>query len=144
MRCSPSEGGSAGAGTSLHRRTRRRAPVLRQARFLRPIHFQELRNFQERIDLVCHIGVLRWRMTTNILRTLSEDQLSEEVKRLAGCERRATAALIRALDEFDARKLYLREGCYSLFTYCTLMLHLSEASGTTGSRRSGPRGGSRS
>jgi hypothetical protein len=37
-------------------------------------------------------------------------------------------ALIRSLVEFDARGLYLREGCSSLFTYCTQVLHLSEGS----------------
>jgi hypothetical protein len=30
--------------------------------------------------------------------------------------------------EFDSRQLYLREGCSSLFTYCTYVLHLSEGS----------------
>jgi hypothetical protein len=35
--------------------------------------------------------------------------------------------LIRALIELDARRLYLREGCSSLFTYCTQVLHLAEA-----------------
>jgi hypothetical protein len=67
-------------------------------------------------------------MSTNSPRGLSDDQLVEEVKRLALFERRATAALIRALIEFDARKLHLREGCPSLFAYCTQQLHLSEAS----------------
>jgi hypothetical protein len=28
--------------------------------------------------------------------------------------------------EVDARRLYLREGCASLFTYCTQVLHLAE------------------
>jgi hypothetical protein len=37
-------------------------------------------------------------------------------------------ALIRSLVEFDTRRLYLREGCSSLFTYCTHVLHLSEGS----------------
>ena len=66
-------------------------------------------------------------MSTNSLNTLSDAQLVEEVQRLAGSERRATAALIRALIEFETRKLYLGEGCSSLFTYCTQELHLSEA-----------------
>ena len=66
-------------------------------------------------------------MSSNSFRALSDDQLLLEVKRLAHCERRATAALIRALVEFDTRKLFLREGCSSLFTYCTQELHLSEA-----------------
>ena len=30
--------------------------------------------------------------------------------------------------ELDARRLYLREGCSSLFTYCTQVLHLAECS----------------
>jgi hypothetical protein len=49
------------------------------------------------------------------------------VKRLAAGERRATAVLIRSLMELDARRLYLSEGCSSLFTYCTQVLHLSES-----------------
>ena len=58
--------------------------------------------------------------------SLSDDQLLTETKRLAACERRATAALLRSLMEVDSRRLYLREGCSSLFTYCTQVLHLSE------------------
>jgi hypothetical protein len=57
---------------------------------------------------------------------LNDHQLLAEVKRLAAGERRATAALIRALMALDARRLYLGEGCSSLFTYCTRVLHLSE------------------
>ena len=59
---------------------------------------------------------------------LSDDELVQKVKTLAACERRASVALIRSLIEFDARRLYLREGCSSLFTYCTHVLHLSEGS----------------
>ena len=58
---------------------------------------------------------------------VSDDELVELVKHLAACERRSSVALIRSLVEFDARRLYLREGCSSLFTYCTQVLHLSEA-----------------
>ena len=36
------------------------------------------------------------------------------------------AVLIALLAELDARRLYLAEGCSSLFTYCTQVLHLSE------------------
>lgn len=57
---------------------------------------------------------------------LPDDQLLVEVKRLAASERRATAALIRSLLEVDARRLYLGEGCASMFTYCTQVLHLAE------------------
>jgi hypothetical protein len=59
---------------------------------------------------------------------VSDDELVERVKQLAACERRASVALIRSLVEFDSRQLYLREGCSSLFTYCTQVLHLSEGS----------------
>jgi hypothetical protein len=56
----------------------------------------------------------------------SNDQLLAEVVRLAGSERRATVALIAALAELDARRLYLGQGCASLFVYCTRVLRLSE------------------
>ena len=58
--------------------------------------------------------------------SLSDDELVERLKHLAACERRASVALIRSLVEFDTRRLYLREGCSSLFIYCTRVLHLSE------------------
>src|SRR5258708_26853617 len=57
---------------------------------------------------------------------LSDGELVAEVTRLAGCERHATAHLIAALAELDARRLYLGQGCSSLFTYCTQVLHLAE------------------
>ena len=57
---------------------------------------------------------------------LSDCDLISEVKRLAQSERAATAALVASLAEMDARRLYLGEGCSSLFTYCTRVLHLSE------------------
>lgn len=69
------------------------------------------------------------RSMTNELTTdarLSDLELLEEVKRLTADERQATARLIAALGEFDARRLYLGEGRSSLFTYCTEVLHLSE------------------
>jgi hypothetical protein len=57
---------------------------------------------------------------------LSNTELLARVKHLAEREREATAALIAHLAELDARRLYLAEGCSSLFTYCTQVLHLSE------------------
>jgi 5-methylcytosine-specific restriction endonuclease McrA len=65
-------------------------------------------------------------MTTNSLAHLSDAELITEVTRLAAHERHATARLIASLAELDARRLYLGEGCSSLFTYCTQVLHLSE------------------
>jgi hypothetical protein len=64
--------------------------------------------------------------TTNSVAQLTDAQLIDELQRLATAERQATAALLRALIELDTRRLYLREGCSSLFTYCTQVLHLSE------------------
>ena len=57
---------------------------------------------------------------------LSDDQLIACIRRHAEDERRATAILVASLVEFDARRLYLRQGNPSLFTYCTQVLHLSE------------------
>ena len=64
---------------------------------------------------------------TRPLECLTDDQLLAETKRLVACERLATAAVLRSLMEIDARRLYLREGCSSLFTYCTQVLHLAES-----------------
>jgi 5-methylcytosine-specific restriction endonuclease McrA len=62
----------------------------------------------------------------NVLRTLDDQSLLEGARRLALEERRATAALLRALMEIDSRRLYLGQGCASMFAYCTQMLHLAE------------------
>ena len=59
---------------------------------------------------------------------LSDSELVQEVARQAARERSATADLIRALIEFDRRRLYLGEGYPSLFAYCTGALHYSEYS----------------
>ena len=57
---------------------------------------------------------------------LSDDELLAEVARLAASERAATVRLIAALAEVDSRRLYLGQGCSSLFVYCTTLLRLSE------------------
>ena len=64
--------------------------------------------------------------TMKMFTDLSDQELIAETKRLAAAERVATAALIRSLMELDARRLYLGEGCASLFTYCTEVLRFSE------------------
>jgi HNH endonuclease len=58
--------------------------------------------------------------------SLSDSDLLVTVKTLVARERTATAQLIAALAEVDARRLYLGQGCSSLFTYCTQVLHFSE------------------
>jgi 5-methylcytosine-specific restriction endonuclease McrA len=60
------------------------------------------------------------------LTSLSDSELLVEVARLAHAERTATVQLIAALAEIDARRLYLGEGCGSLYAYCTGVLRLSE------------------
>ena len=57
---------------------------------------------------------------------LSDSELIVEVTRLAALECKATASLVAALAELDARRLYLGQGCSSMFTYCTQVLHLSQ------------------
>jgi hypothetical protein len=48
------------------------------------------------------------------------------VNRLANSQRIAIANLVAGLGEMDARRLYLGQGCSSMFTYCTQVLHLAE------------------
>jgi hypothetical protein len=75
------------------------------------------------------IIVLYTSMMTNIssiLTELSDQDVLARVHRAAQDERCATAHLIALLVELDARRLYLGEGCSSLFTYCTQVLYLSE------------------
>ena len=57
---------------------------------------------------------------------LSNQALLEETERLASNVRRATARLIAALAEVDARRLWADEGCSSLYDYCTRVLRFSE------------------
>jgi 5-methylcytosine-specific restriction endonuclease McrA len=57
---------------------------------------------------------------------LSDRELLSQTARAAAHERAATASLLALLAEVDARRLYLGEGCSSLFAYCTRHLHMSE------------------
>jgi 5-methylcytosine-specific restriction endonuclease McrA len=65
-------------------------------------------------------------MTTESLTAMSSHELLAATVQAAGGERRATAELLALLAEVDSRRLYLSEGCSSLFAYCTQVLHLSE------------------
>lgn len=60
------------------------------------------------------------------LQDLSDGDLLALVERAAADERQTTARLVALLMELDARKLYAQQGCSSLFTYCTQVIHLSE------------------
>ena len=67
-------------------------------------------------------------MMTNatVIGALDDRSLLDAAAHLATDERRATAALLRVLMEIDRRRLYLGEGCASMFRYCTQVLHLAE------------------
>ena len=64
--------------------------------------------------------------TMSAVDRLADNQLLDCVKSLAVHERHATARLIAALAEVERRRLYLGQGCSSLYTYCTDVLGLSE------------------
>jgi hypothetical protein len=74
---------------------------------------------------------------------LSNQDLLAEVTRLAACERQATAALIACLIEVDTRRLYLGEGCSSLFTSARRSSISPSTPRTAVSRRRERRDGSR-
>jgi hypothetical protein len=67
-------------------------------------------------------------MTHQSLAHLSDRDLLTETVRVADSCRRRTVDLIALLAEVEARGLHRGEGHSSLFTYCTEVLHLSEAS----------------
>ena len=58
--------------------------------------------------------------------SLSDDQLLRRLRELTRDSRRVEAELVAHIGEVDARRLYAREGCSSMFTYCVELLHLSE------------------
>jgi hypothetical protein len=60
-------------------------------------------------------------------KTLSNGALIAEVKRLADASCQLESDLLVSLGEVDARRLYLEEGCPSMFAYCRDVLHFSEA-----------------
>jgi 5-methylcytosine-specific restriction endonuclease McrA len=62
----------------------------------------------------------------SVAASLSDHELLSQVTRLARHERDATASLVAHLAELDERRLYLGQGCSSLFTYCVEVLRFSE------------------
>jgi hypothetical protein len=61
------------------------------------------------------------------LHSLSDDQLLHRLSELLSKSRRLESELIAHIGEVDARRLYARQGSSSMFSYCTEVLHLSEA-----------------
>ena len=80
---------------------------------------------------------------TGMFTSMEDRALLDAARRLVIEEHLATAALLRALMEIDTRRLYLGEGCASMFTYCTQVLHLAEGPPTTASRPREPPAGIR-
>jgi len=61
------------------------------------------------------------------LDSLSDDEVLRRVVALLQQSRRTEAPLLAHLAEVEARRLYARFACSSLFGYCTDILHMSEA-----------------
>src|SRR5512135_454578 len=61
------------------------------------------------------------------LQSLPDDELLGRLASLASQARRLESALVAHIAEVDARRLYAREACPSMFAYCTERLGLSEA-----------------
>jgi hypothetical protein len=64
--------------------------------------------------------------TSSSPHTLSDRDLLAQLKHAVAQERQATAHVIALLMEVDSRKVYAKQSCSSLFTYCVQVLHLSE------------------
>jgi len=63
----------------------------------------------------------------SLFANVSDDELLCELKRIVGKGQQLEAELLVQLAEVDARRLYLREACSSMFVYCTRVLHFSES-----------------
>jgi 5-methylcytosine-specific restriction endonuclease McrA len=65
--------------------------------------------------------------STDQLKSLSDDELLQQLAALLRESRRVEADLVAHVGEVDERRLYAREAAPSMFVYCTEILHLSEA-----------------
>ena len=61
------------------------------------------------------------------LSTLSDDELLVRLSNVLKDSRRVESVLVSHIAEVDARRLYAREASSSMHTYCTDVLHLSDA-----------------
>jgi 5-methylcytosine-specific restriction endonuclease McrA len=61
------------------------------------------------------------------LQSIPDNELLERLAQLLAQSRRSEADLVAHVAEVDERGLYAREGCPSMYAYCTQVLHLSEA-----------------
>ncbi len=65
-------------------------------------------------------------MDTHSLQSLSDDQLLAQLAAILRDSRRVEADLVAHIAAVDERRLYLREACPSMFSYCVERLYLSE------------------
>jgi hypothetical protein len=61
------------------------------------------------------------------LRSISDDEVLHRLAQSLAHSRRSEIDLVTLIAEVDARRLYAREACPSMYAYCTQILHLSEA-----------------
>ena len=61
------------------------------------------------------------------LHSIPDDELLQGLNQILGQSRCTESDLVAHIAEVDERRLYAREACSSMFTYCTQILHLSEA-----------------
>ena len=66
-------------------------------------------------------------MVNKLLESISDDELLHRLSGLVQESRRVESELVAHIAEVDERRLYAREACSSMFTYCTEVLHMSEA-----------------
>ncbi len=66
------------------------------------------------------------------VKNVSDRELLRRLNELVGRERHGEADLLLHLGEVEARRLYLAEGCSSMYGYCSDVLHFSE--GVAGQR----------
>ena len=65
-------------------------------------------------------------MFSKLLKSISDDDLLRRLSGLVQQSRWVESDLVAHIAEVDARRLYAREACSSMFAYCTEVLHLSE------------------
>ena len=65
-------------------------------------------------------------MFSKVLKSISDDELLRRLSGLVQQSRRVESELVAHIAEVDERRLYAREACSSMFTYCTEKLRLSE------------------
>jgi len=62
-----------------------------------------------------------------MIQKLSDDELLHRLSEILRQSRRVESELVAHIAEVDERRLYAREACSSMFTYCTEVLNMSEA-----------------